>query len=66
MYTTPDCQAATPLQVAVAVAVVVFVGEAALLVAVVLPAEEKGEVVFCDVGCVDDPPQALTAILVCG
>ena len=49
MYTTLDCQAATPLQAPAAV----VVGEAAPLVAVVGP------------GCVDDPAQALTVILSC-
>lgn len=75
MYATPDCQAATPLQVPAGV----VVGEAVLLVDVVVPATEEvvigeatllvdvvgvpaaEEVVVCD-GCVDDPAQALTAI----
>jgi ribosomal protein S12 methylthiotransferase accessory factor YcaO len=48
VYTTLDRQAATPLQVPVAV---VVVGEAAPLV------------VVDGAGCVDDPAQALTAIL---
>lgn len=56
MYTTPDCQAATPLQVPVGV----VVGEAVLLVAVVVPTDEE---VVVGVGCVGDPAQALTATL---
>lgn len=55
MYTAPDCQAATPLQVPVAV----VVEEAALLVSVVV-AVVKDVVV---VGVVPvDPAQALTEI----
>lgn len=58
MYTTPDCQATTPLQVPVAV----VVGEAAPLVVVVVCAVEE---VVVGAACVDDPAQALTAILLC-
>lgn len=73
MYATPDCQAATPLQLPVAV----VVGEAALLVAVievvilvdegvvavVLLMDEEEVVGPCPAG---DPAHALTAILPCG
>jgi len=65
VYATPDCQAATPLQVgvavvvALAVVVVVFVGAVLLDLAVVLA---DGLEVVNDVGCAVDPSQALIGL----